>query len=438
MAFRDRYGYELTTASAEAADAYGRGIDLSLSSNAGAEEAIDAALAGDPDFALAHVAKARQAQFLGDMPAMKAGKERAAALTASTTAREQQHIAALVRAMDGDGPGATALIKEHVQEFPRDAYLLSQVTGPFSLIGFGGGPDWRVEQFEVLAPLESAYGDDWWFLSTFAFAHNELYHFEVADRLVRRSLELNARSGHGAHTFSHVMFETGDLQSGAAFLESWLPGFERSASLFSHLWWHKALFALKAGDSGPAEAIYRETLSPAVCPGVPVIAMADAASLTWRCDLYGLARPEGSREELRDFAAKAFARPGITFADVHAALAYAAAGDTPALEALTSALRRREADGKQPAGRVVVAIVEAITAYAEGDFERAVAALEPFEDQVVRIGGSNAQREVIEDTLLQAYVRAGRHEQAEAMLKKRLARRHTPLDAQLAARLRAA
>ena len=64
-----------------------------------------------------------------------------------------------------------------------------------------------------------------------------------------------------------------------------------------------------------------------------------------------LARPEGSKEELPDFAAKAFARPGVTLADVHAALAYAAAGDTGALEALTSALRQREADGKQPAPR---------------------------------------------------------------------------------------
>jgi hypothetical protein len=44
-------------------------------------------------------------------------------------------------------------------------------------------------------------------------------------------------------------------------------------------------------------------------------------------------------------------------------------------------------------------------------------------DQIVRIGGSNAQREVFEDTLLEAYLHAGRYAQAEALLCLRLGRR---------------
>jgi hypothetical protein len=54
--------------------------------------------------------------------------------------------------------------------------------------------------------------------------------------------------------------------------------------------------------------------------------------------------------------------------------------------------------------------------------------LEPVVDQVVRIGGSNAQREVFEDTLLQAYLRAGCYAQAESLLHKRLARRPSARD----------
>jgi pentatricopeptide repeat protein len=48
--------------------------------------------------------------------------------------------------------------------------------------------------------------------------------------------------------------------------------------------------------------------------------------------------------------------------------------------------------------------------------------------EVIRIGGSNAQREVFEDTLLQAYLRAGRFESAETLLRKRLGRRHSARD----------
>jgi uncharacterized protein HemY len=123
------------------------------------------------------------------------------------------------------------------------------------------------------------------------------------------------------------------------------------------------------------------------------------------------------------FAARTFPRAGITFGDVHCALAYAAAGDREALTQLTIQLRERLAQGKVPASEVVPALVEALAAFARGDYESTVRYLEPVADQVVRVGGSNAQREVFEDTLLQAYLRAGRYVQAESLLRKRLAQR---------------
>jgi hypothetical protein len=54
--------------------------------------------------------------------------------------------------------------------------------------------------------------------------------------------------------------------------------------------------------------------------------------------------------------------------------------------------------------------------------------IEPIADQVVRIGGSNAQREVFEDTLLEAYLRAGRYASAEVLLRLRLGRRPSARD----------
>src|SRR5437879_6093319 len=95
---------------------------------------------------------------------------------------------------------------------------------------------------------------------------------------------------------------------------------------------------------------------------------------------------------------------------------------------LPARVRDARAQGKGPAGAVVPALVEALAAFARGDYENAVQRLEPVADQVVRVGGSNAQREVFEDTLLQAYLRAGRYAQAESLLCKRLARRPSSRD----------
>lgn len=436
--FTDRYGYELTTGSPAAADAFVRAIDIILAYNSGAEDALGEAVKHDPGFALAHMTLARQLQVSGNIPEATREKEAAQAAASGATRREQQHIAAVARAMEGDGPGATALIREHLAEFPRDAYLLLQVSGPFGLLAFNGSPDWRAETFAIIDPLASTYGEDWWFLNTHAFVHNELSHFDEALRLSQRSLDLYARQGSGAHTMSHVLFETGDIAGGDAFLAGWLPGYERNATIYSHLAWHHALFLLKEGRAAEALAIYAKDLAPAVCPGSAVIAVADAASFMWRCDLYGVGRPEESRAELRDFAVSTFPRPGITFADLHCALAYAAAGDSESLDRLVGDLRQREADGKQLAGPVVSTVAEAIRRFAALDYAGAVDTLYPMRETIVRVGGSNAQREVFEDTLLEACMRAGRFEQAEPILRERLERRPSASDRTMLARVAAA
>ena len=61
-------------------------------------------------------------------------------------------------------------------------------------------------------------------------------------------------------------------------------------------------------------------------------------------------------------------------------------------------------------------------------YARAAQALEPVCPQLIRIGGSHAQREVFEDTLLEAYLRAEQFAKAAAMLEERLTRRASVRD----------
>src|SRR5262245_6453798 len=72
MACEDRYGLPLSTTSEAAAAAYRNGVDLMLSAWPGAAEAFDAAIAADPDFALAHVARARMHFIYADPRAAQA------------------------------------------------------------------------------------------------------------------------------------------------------------------------------------------------------------------------------------------------------------------------------------------------------------------------------------------------------------------------------
>jgi hypothetical protein len=77
---------------------------------------------------------------------------------------------------------------------------------------------------------------------------------------------------------------------------------------------------------------------------------------------------------------------------------------------------------------IVLPLVQGIAAFAQGEYAQSARLLEPVCPQLVRIGGSHAQREVFEDTLLEAYLRAEQFDKAEAMLGERLQRRASVRD----------
>jgi tetratricopeptide (TPR) repeat protein len=156
--------------------------------------------------------------------------------------------------------------------------------------------------------------------------------------------------------------------------------------------------------------------------------MYDAASLLWRYQIYGCAQNAIPWSTVGDLAARMTAQPGMAFVDANAALALAAAKDEVAFTRLIDGLRALDAQGHPTAGPVVLPLVQGIWAFARGAYDEAIRWIEPIADQIVRIGGSNAQREVFEDTLLEAYVRAGHYAPAEALLRQRLGRRPSARD----------
>jgi len=428
MSFTDRYGLPLSTSSSRAAALYIEGIDRTLAAGPGPDRLLEEAIAADEGFALAQVALARGEQFRGLMPQARERAARARELARGLTPRERGHVNAVATAIEqGGGLLAIEAVREHIADFPRDAFVLSQASGVYGLIGFSGRQERNEEQFALLDGVAEAYGEDWWFLGAYGFAHTELYRFEEGRRLVEQSLAHYDRNAHGAHALGHVFYETGDAAAGAAFLDGWLPAYDRTAQLHGHLNWHLALFELAAGNVARVLELYDRAIGPRAGDQVPLGVLADSASLLWRCDLYDTGAA-CAWQDVRDLAARAFPRSGVTFADVHAGLAYAAAGDEDAVAGLVASLRRRDAEGKLPAGACVIDLIEGAAAFARRDYEAAVRLLEPVADQVVRIGGSHAQRELFEDTLLEAYLRTGRNEQAEALLRARLDRRPSARD----------
>src|SRR5258707_5209956 len=153
MPLADRVGLPLTTQSPQAAESYNRAVDLLLSANAGVEALLDAALAADPEFALAHIARARLCQVQARMPEAKQAAAEARGLRDRVSAREQGTIEVIALTIDGAGPQAMARLEDHVAEYPRDALALSLALGVFGLLGFSGRLDHHDAQLALLERL---------------------------------------------------------------------------------------------------------------------------------------------------------------------------------------------------------------------------------------------------------------------------------------------
>src|SRR5690349_24505919 len=100
---KDQYDLTLTTASADARDAYVEASGLALTFYPGAVEAYDRAIAADPGFALAHAGKAQVLLRQGEAGAARAALATAKELTAGLSEREASHIAFFDLVLSGQG-----------------------------------------------------------------------------------------------------------------------------------------------------------------------------------------------------------------------------------------------------------------------------------------------------------------------------------------------
>ena len=423
MQATDRYGFPLSISSPATRDAYVAGVDCILAATAGWKENLERAIEADPGFALAHAALARGLFVVAEVKQAREAIAKARVLAEKASPRERSHVHAIALAIEGKPVESLEATRAHLAEFPRDAMVLAPATGVFGLIGFSGRQQREDEMYELLRGLAPRYGEDWWFDSMLAFAACECGRLDEAAVLIERSLGANPRSAHGAHVKVHVLYEMGETAQSLEYLEHWMPDFDRRGLLHCHLSWHVALAALALGKLDRAWEVYRSCVHPGAAWGPSLNVVTDSASFLWRCELAGEARRPELWQQVCKHALECFPKAGVPFADVHTAVACVAAGDHSALEKLVHEMRARIDAGKLPPGAVVPMLAEAFAAYANEAWDVAIRRFEEALPQTVRIGGSRAQRDLAEYTLLAAYLRAGRAQDARTWIARRMDRR---------------
>jgi tetratricopeptide (TPR) repeat protein len=415
----DRYGLPLSTESSAARDAYVLACDLLLTMYPGAIDAFDRAIASDPGFALAHAGKAQVLLGGGNVGAALDSLAAARAVSAGLLAWEASHIAFFELLAAGHAEAALSALRVHLNTWPRDALALTPTAFTNGLIGSSGRAGAKRMQIDLLDSLAPHYGDDWWFTAHHAMALSEDGQRAAARPKIERSLEQNTQNAWAAHALTHLCYENGDPSAARAFLASWLTTYPRHAPLYSHLSWHLALGDLEAADEAEALRLFNEAFSLDVHSGPPRAKITDGVSFLWRWELAGHPRDVDAWRMMRDFANSALPRAGAALPDMHVVLTQAVAGDGVALEARVRQMKELAREGRYPSGPFVPMLAQAFTSFERQDFSAAIDMMEPIVRESERLGGSRAQLDLVEFTLLKAYLIANRLDDARRLLSER-------------------
>ncbi|MCW2494676.1 FAD/NAD(P)-binding protein [Jatrophihabitans sp.] len=416
---RDQYGLPIT-ANGAAAERYLAGLGRILRVQSGAETLIAQAVALDPDFALGHAVQALLGVEWGAEVDVETSLAKAHRAMGRADERERRFIEVATARVQEPGAGSAAALLSYLNAYPEDALAVSLAV---PTIAFGGATEIPAEAWALVEGLQPAYGQNWWWLGMLAFVRQDQSRFDEAAELSAQALAVEPAAGHAVHAKTHAHYETGDHVAGLAWLDRWIATSGAAASHRAHFAWHAALHELALGDDAAAHARFAAQLAPPEVSGVR--ALVDSASLLWRGYTLGAwERPEIA-PVLATVPEGLLYDPPTPFVALHAAVALAAAGDCQGL----ARLRRAAAARSEPAFTDTVApLADALVHLLLGDADRATDGLTAL-CGVDRLGGSAAQREIVEDTLLFCATKARRFDQAQVILHGRLERRRSPRDA---------
>jgi tetratricopeptide (TPR) repeat protein len=422
----DAQGLPITASSPEAAAAYDATIAAYCRFRRDTGDHLKRALAADPRCPLALVLRG---YFMQLFATRAAGERAAAAATAARGAiaavgaspRERRHLAALESWLDGDLVGATAHWRAIVAEHPRD--LLAMKLGQYGAFYLGDGGAMRAATGAALAGFAEDVPGYGFVLGCHAFSLEEEGDYEAADRLGREAVRREPADVWAAHAVAHVAEMEDRPADGLAWIGAHEGTWSEVNNFVFHLRWHAALFELALGFADAALVRYDRAVRAESTDDY--LDIANAVSLLLRFEQRGLA--VGRRWD--ELAARARAHLDdhrLVFADLHYVAALAAAGDDESLARWFRSAASLAAEGRGDAAHVLatcgLAIANAILAHRKGEWRRVVECLVPVRGALRRIGGSHAQRDLFEEMLIDAALKA-RLGDARGLIAARLARR---------------
>ena len=334
--------------------------------------------------------------------------------------RERAHTAAIGAWLDGDWHGASAQLDELLTQWPTD--VLALMLGHQLDFFLGDAANLRDRPLRSLREIADDDPHIDFVRGMASFGLEEAGHYGQALDTGLAAVDGNPDDVWGIHAVVHTYEMQGRIDEGIGFLTGDSTRWEAGNLFTVHNWWHLALYFLEAGQPQRSLEIYDAEIHHTASAGVP-IEMLDASALLWRFLLDGA--DTGDRfDVLAEAWAVKTAVPWYAFNDLHAVMAFAGAGRLDDARGLITDRERwlDTASGSNAAmtSEIGLPACRSALAFVEQRYVDAIDELMPIRRVLNHFGGSHAQRDALQRTLLESAIRSGRYELARFLASERL------------------
>ncbi|MEM6577839.1 MAG: tetratricopeptide repeat protein [Pseudomonadota bacterium] len=422
----DFCGHATTLQDAETLEAWNTTIVEFLAHSASTPNHLAKVLESAPDFALGHAVKGLFYILLGRREVLPVAEQayqsaQNAVNEGHVTEREALYVEALGVWLEGRPSEAVHYLERVLKSHPADALAMKLSHAIRFVLGDAAGMRRSIER------VLPAYGHDHpargYLLGCHAFALEETGEYQRAEIAGRQALWLAPNDAWGLHAVAHVH----DMTANAAKGLDWLTGREEAWAHCNnfryHVWWHKALMHLDLGQTEEVLDLYDTEIRKEHTDDYRDIS--NATSLLMRLELDGVS--VGDRwEELSALCAERTEDGCLIFADLHYLMALTGDKRPDATARLLQRIARDAQSNSEMGSRMSdpgVAASKGLEAFGDQRYDEAFASLTQARDGMQRAGGSHAQRDVFERITIDAGIRAGKLDEAEALLNDRQDRR---------------
>lgn len=421
----DERGLALTTDSAAAAEGFDETMAQYLDYRAGVGDAVKRMLEADPGFVMGQCFKGYLFNLFGTAAVRPKIEESLAAAEAGVgkvTSREAAHVAALGAWSRGDLAAACAVWDGILREHPHD--LLALRLQHYNAFWMGRAQDIRDSVARVIDQWDESVPGYGGVQGMYAFGLEECGEYARAEEFGRRAVEANPDDLWAIHAVAHVLEMQGRLREGMDWLDYPADAWEDRNPFRGHLWWHRTMYSVEAGDYDAALALFDRSVTPEAWDFY--LDIQNGASMLLRLDLLGV--DVGDRWKPMADAMEAHVDDHVlVFTDTHTMMALAADGRFDAAGKLLASLRAFAGTPDNFAAAtmepVAIPICRALLDFARNDHDAVVDGLLPLRYDLAPIGGSHAQRDVFALVLIESAIRSKRLALARALLAERIAER---------------